>query len=162
MKQITFAVAFVVVLLVSVQIRAQRSSTVIAATTVDASRPNNKTSKRLPVHTTAAYAEVYAQKIETEADLKALLIDYNDEAPDVRAKKLELNLFAREIRWLEALPPESLPKLTLAMGRILVRKTQAEMNLKNLLQSYSDEHPLVKKAKARLTVYTDEVAKLLQ
>lgn len=114
------------------------------------------------VANSAAFAEIYAGKVEAEADLKVLTMDLTEDAAQVREKKLERDLLARAIRWLEALPAASQPKLTMALGRLAVRKAQAEANLKTVSQDYADEHPTVKKARARLAVYNSELEKLLQ
>ena len=111
---------------------------------------------------TAAYAEVYAARVEAEADLKVLNMDLTEESVQVREKKLERDLLAREIRWLEALPSTSHNKMSMALGRLLVRKTQAEVNLKMLSQNYAEDFPAVKKAHTRIGIYNDEVQKLLQ
>ena len=111
---------------------------------------------------TAAYAEVYAARVEAEADLKVLSMDLTEETVQVREKKLERDLLAREIRWLEALPSNSHDKMTLALGRLLVRKTQSEVSLKMLSENYADDFPAVKKARTRIGVYNGEVQKLLQ
>ena len=111
---------------------------------------------------TLAYAEVFAQKVEAEAELKVLIIDMTDDAPQVREKKLRRDSLQREIEWLEKLPAASHSKMTLALGKIIVRKVQAEVDQKMLAENYADEHPLIKKARARLAVYKDEIDKLLQ
>ncbi len=111
---------------------------------------------------TGAYAEVYAARVEAEADLKVLATDLTEETVRVREKKLERDLLAREIRWLEALPSTSHDKMTMALGRLLVRKTQAEVNLKMLSENYADGFPAVKKARAKIDVYNGEIQKLLQ
>ena len=111
---------------------------------------------------TGAYAEVYAARVEAEADLKVLAMDLTEETVQVREKKLERDLLAREIRWLEALPSVSHDKMTIALGRLLVRKTQAEVSLKMLSENYAEDFPTVKKARTRIGVYNDEVQKLLQ
>lgn len=111
---------------------------------------------------TFAYAEVLANRIEAEADLKVLTLDYSDDAPQVKAKKLERDLLGRQIRWLEALPDSSQPKMTVALGKLLVRKALAEAALKTLNETYAEQHPLMKKARARFEVYNSEIEKLLQ
>ncbi|MEP6923254.1 MAG: hypothetical protein ABI954_02210 [Pyrinomonadaceae bacterium] len=114
------------------------------------------------VSMTGAYAEVYASKVEAEADLKVLSMDLTEETTQVREKKLERDLLAREIRWLEALPSISHDKMTVALGRLLVRKTQAEVSLKMLSENYAESFPTVKKARTRIEVYNSEIQKLLQ
>jgi hypothetical protein len=114
------------------------------------------------VQSTAAYAEVLANRVEADADLKALMLDYSEEAPQVKAKKLERDLLQRQIRWLEVLPDTSQGKMTAALGRLLVRKAQVEATMKTLGETYAEQHPLVKKARAKFDVYNSEIEKLLQ
>lgn len=129
----------------------------ITATTVTV--PPAKTSS---IADTGAFAEVYAAKVEAEADLKILSMDMTEETAQVREKKLARDLHAREIRWLEALPASSHDKLTTALGRLLVKKTEAEVDLKMLSENYADTYPTVKKARTRIEVYNSEIEKLLQ
>lgn len=131
-----------------------------ATATVAATAPATTTASK--VADTGAYAEVYAARVEAEADLKVLTTDLTEETVQVREKKLERDLLAREIRWLEALPLVSHDKMTFALGRLLVRKTQAEVDLKMLSENYADSFPTVKKAHTRIGVYNDEIQKLLQ
>jgi hypothetical protein len=133
--------------------------TTVMATTVTVPAQAAPVSK---IADTGAYAEVYAARVEADADLKVLSTDLTEETVQVREKKLERDLLAREIRWLEALPLLSHDKMTMALGRLLVRKTQAEVSLKMLSENYAESFPTVKKAKTRIEVYNDEIQKLMQ
>lgn len=133
--------------------------TTVTSTTVTVQPQAPAVSK---VADTGAYAEVYAARVEAEADLKVLSTDLTEETIQVREKKLERDLLAREIRWLEALPLVSHDKMTMALGRLLVRKTQAEVSLKMLSENYAESFPAVKKAHTKIGVYNDEIQKLLQ
>lgn len=132
--------------------------TTISATTVTVA-PVATISK---VADTGAYAEVFAARVEAEADLKVLTMDLTEETVQVREKKLERDLLDRDVRWLEALPSTSHIKMTVALGRLLVRKTQAEVDLKMLSANYAESFPTVKKARTRIEVYSSEIQKLLQ
>ncbi len=168
MRQVTFCILLIssfglaAVQSISAQQKQVRTTdkpvTTATATTVTVS-PAAAVSK---VADTGAYAEVYAARVEAEADLKVLAMDLTEETVQVREKKLERDLLAREIRWLEALPLVSHDKMTIALGRLLVRKTQAEVSLKMLSENYAEDFPTVKKARTRIGVYNDEVQKLLQ
>lgn len=114
------------------------------------------------VQTTAAFAEVYTQKVEAEIDLKILLFDFTETSSQVIAKTQERDLLDRQLRWLEALPSGSHRKLTLTLGKMLVRKALAEAGVKNLSKSVAEEHQSMKKAKTRLEMYNSEIQKLLQ
>lgn len=111
---------------------------------------------------TLAFAEVFAQKVETEAELKILSVEMTDDAPQITEKKMQHDFLQREIEWLENLPTTMQSKMTLALGKMIVRKIQAEVDEKMLTKNYADEHPLVKKARARLVIYKNEIDKLLQ
>jgi hypothetical protein len=132
---------------------------ITTATAITVTAPATTVSK---VADTGAYAEVYAARVEAEADLKVLSTDLTEETIQVREKKLERDLLAREIRWLEALPLVSHDKMTIALGRLLVRKTQAEVSLKMLSEKYAESFPTVKKARTKIEVYNNEIQKLLQ
>lgn len=129
----------------------------ITGTTVTISNPT--TSK---IAETGAFAEVYAAKVEAEADLKVLTMEYPEGTQQVLEKKFERDLLNRQIRWLEALPSSSYSKMTTALGRLLVRKTQAEAAVKTLSENYADQHPALKKAQMRIEIFNSEIQKLLQ
>lgn len=137
---------------------AEKPIATISATTVTV-QPVAEVSK---VADTGAYAEVFAARVEAEAELKVLTTDLTEETAQVREKKLERDLLDREVRWLTALPSTSHEKMTTALGRLLVRKTQAEVSLKMLSANYAESFPSVKKARTRIEVYNNEIQKLLQ
>jgi hypothetical protein len=154
---------FILLATVVLNVQAQQKSKAQSsqATNIEAKVEQNSIAKS-SVHTTLAYAEVFAQKVETEADLKVLSVDMAEGAPQILEKKLFRDFLQREIEWLEKLPPASHPKMTLAFGKMIVRKVQAEVDQKMLADNYADSHPLIKKARARFTIYQDEINKLLQ
>lgn len=121
-----------------------------------------KTLGRKPdVRTTPAYAELIARRTEAAADLEILLADYTEESPDVREKRLHLQVLDAALKRLETVTLEQYLALTPAVGKILAGKLEAEAELKILSEIYTDEHPLVKKAKIRFKVFDAELKKLL-
>lgn len=114
-----------------------------------------------PYKLTIAYAELLAEKIEAEADLRVLLADYNEEAPQVRDMQIKVKWLELAIKKLESMPAEALTDLTPAMSKMLARRIEAEAEVFILREVYTDEHPLVKKAKIRLSVLESELKKVL-
>ncbi|MBC7798437.1 MAG: hypothetical protein H7Z37_16330 [Pyrinomonadaceae bacterium] len=110
----------------------------------------------------AAYGEIIAALAEAKVDLKILLFDYKEAAPQVVAKRQLIESYQTEIGKLEAMPTTIAPKLTLALGRLLVKKIEAGAELNELTKEYAEEYPSVKKARIRLQVFTEETDKLLQ
>ena len=156
---IRFVYLFVLTAILAVSAHAQQ--TVTAKTIVVPDKPAGFT-PNAGVKRTAAYGELLVRKAEAEADLKILLADYTEESPEVREKQLNLKILERAMRSLEAMPVESLLKLTPAFGKILALKLEAEAALKLLRESYTEEYPSVKRAKIRLEVYEAELKRLIQ
>jgi hypothetical protein len=52
-------------------------------------------------------------------------------------------------------------KLSSALGKLLVRKTELEVDLWNLRRQYNAEHPDVKRAARRLSTFEKAVAEIL-
>ena len=121
-----------------------------------------KTLGRKPdVKTTPAYAELIAKRTEVAAELEVLLPDYTEESPEIREKRLSLQILDAALKRLESVSLEQYLALTPAVGKILARKLEAEAELKILSEIYTDEHPAVKKSKIRFRVFDAELKKLL-
>jgi hypothetical protein len=121
------------------------------------------TAKRNPaIRDTAAYVELLVSKTVSEADLQILLVDFNEEAAQVKEKRFELALLEQTMKNIETVPADKLPKLTSAVGKLLVRRIEAEARLKTLIGAYAEQHPLVQKGRIRVQVFGDAIKKLLQ
>ena len=121
-----------------------------------------KTLGRKPdVKTTPAYAELIMKRTEVAAELEVLLPDYTEESPEVREKRLSLQILDAAIKRLDTVTLEQYLALTPAVGKMLARKLEAEAELKILSEIYTDEHPAVKKSKIRFRVFDAELKKLL-
>lgn len=129
------------------------------------SSPAQTTPKRkeLPqfVRSSAAYAEVLLRRTELEADLEDLLVAYTLEFPRVKEIRYKLDLLNAAMDKLAAVKPEESSKLTLALGKLLVRKTELETELWNLQKQYNDDHPDVKKIKRKILVFESAVKDVL-
>jgi uncharacterized protein involved in exopolysaccharide biosynthesis len=108
-----------------------------------------------------AYAELLLRKTEREAELEEFLLDYTDEFPKVKEIKFELDLLQKQMEKVLAIGASDAPKLSLALGKLLVRKTELEVDYWNLLKQYNADHPEVKRAKRKIEVYEKAVKEIL-
>jgi hypothetical protein len=112
--------------------------------------------------TTPAFAEIILKKTEVEAEYEALLIDYTEEYPKVKENKLALRLLLTEIEKLAKLDTSQMPKLTLALGKLIVRKVEAEVEVKSLLVEYDEKNPDVLRARKKLQIYEKAIAEIMK
>jgi uncharacterized protein involved in exopolysaccharide biosynthesis len=108
-----------------------------------------------------AYAELLLRKTEREAELEEFLLDYTDEFPKVKELRFELELLQKQFDKVSAVGASDASKLSLALGKMLVRKTELEVDYWNLLKQYNADHPEVKRAKRKIEVYEKAVKEIL-
>ncbi|HXH70151.1 MAG TPA: hypothetical protein VNI60_07465, partial [Pyrinomonadaceae bacterium] len=75
--------------------------------------------------------------------------------------KFELDLLQKQMEKVLAIGASDAPKLSLALGKLLVRKTELEVDYWNLLKQYNADHPEVKRAKRKIEVYEKAVKEIL-
>jgi hypothetical protein len=113
------------------------------------------------LRSTPAYSEVLLKETELRAEVEALLGEYTEEYPKLKESRFALGLVQKEkARLLMTAPVES-EKLTLSLGRIMVRKVDAEVDLWRLQQSLADSHPDVKRAKRKVEVFEAAIREVL-
>jgi hypothetical protein len=110
---------------------------------------------------TPAYAEVLFRKTELESDLESLLVDYTEDYPKIKEIKLELGLIKTEMDRLLAVKAADASKLTLALGKLIVRKITLQTELEALLLQYKDEHPDVKRARRKVAIFEGAIKEIL-
>ena len=108
-----------------------------------------------------AYAELLLRKTERESELEEFLIDYTEEFPKVKEIRFEIGLLQKEADKIVALNASEAGKLTLALGKLIVRKTELETDLWNLRRQYADDHPEVKRARRKIEVYEKAIKEIL-
>lgn len=113
------------------------------------------------IKSTPAFAELLLRKTEREADLEQFLLDYTDEFPKVKELRFELELLQKQMEKVSTVNASDAPKLSLALGKLLVRKTELEVDYWNLLKQYNADHPEVKRAKRKIEVYEKAVKEIL-
>lgn len=105
------------------------------------------------VKSSAAFAEVLLRNTERESELEEFLLDYTEEFPKVKELKFELSLLQKATDKILAVNASESGKLTLALGKLMVRKIEIEVDLWNLRNQYKDDHAEVRRAKRKVEVF---------
>lgn len=113
------------------------------------------------IKSTPAFAELLLRKTEREAELEELLLDYTDEFPKVKEIKFELELLQKQTTKVSAVNAADAPKLSLALGKLLVRETELEVELWNLRRQYNADHPEVRRAQRKIEIFEKAVKEIL-
>lgn len=130
-----------------------------------AQRPSRTPAATFPaadVSATPAFAEVLLRKVELDAELEGLILEYTDEFPRVVNLRHEVGLLNAEIENLRKTPAEQTGKLTLALGKMLVKRAEYSTDLWVLLKTYKEEHPDVKRAKRKVEIYSNAIESILK
>jgi predicted nucleic acid-binding Zn-ribbon protein len=125
---------------------------------VKVSIPNQTASA---VKSSPAFAEIILRKTELEAELESLLISYTEDFPKIKEIRFEIDSLKKEMERLSAVKSAESSKLTLALGKLMVRKAELETDLWNLRKKYDDNHPEVKRAKRKIEIYESAVKEIL-
>lgn len=115
----------------------------------------------MAVRSSPAFAELLLRKTDLESELEGLILDYTEEFPRVVALRAELALMNKELDRVLSVKPAEAGKLTLALGKLLVKKVELDTQLAALLKSYKEEHPDVRRAKRKLEIYEKAVNEIL-
>lgn len=108
-----------------------------------------------------AFAEILLRKVEIETGLEDLLEAFTEEYPKVKEMRFQLGVADKIMERIMAVNPTEAAKLSSALGKLLVRKIELETDLWHLQKEYKDEHPQVKRAKRKLTVFDKAIKEIL-
>lgn len=107
-----------------------------------------------------AYAEILLQKTELEAQLEEFA-DYTEEFPKVKELRFQVDLLQKAADKFLAVAAADAPKLSLALGRLTVRKIELETNLWLIEKQYKDDYPEVKRLKRKIAVFERAIREIL-
>lgn len=141
---VIFAMLFSCVLAVSAQVKPKTPAQAVS-----------------PVRATGAFSEVLLRKAELSADLESMLVEYTEEYPPAQLIRAELDFLQKEIDRLLAVAPADIPKLSVALGKLMVRKAQAATEWWKLQRDYKEDHPDVKSAKRKIEVFEAAIKEIL-
>lgn len=114
-----------------------------------------------PLKSSAAFAETLLRKVEIEAELEELLFAYTEEHPRVKENRFRLDSINKAVEKILSVNHSEASKLTAALGKLLVRKSELEFELWKLRQQLSDEHPDVKRARRKVEIFDKAVKEIL-
>lgn len=143
----------IVLLLLSVQADAQ-----LRVRTTERSEPPPIGEK---VRATPAYAELVLRRTELEATIEELLVTYNEGFSKVLDARFELGLIEADLGGFGVLNDSDAPRLTLALGKLMVRRAQLATEYWSLSNRFKDVHPAAKRAKRKFEIYDRAVKDLI-
>jgi hypothetical protein len=114
-----------------------------------------------PIRSSAAYAEIVMRRIELQADLESFIPDYTDTNPKILDLRFELGALDKALEKVYAIKPSETGKLTLALGKMMVKRAMLETDLARLLRTYTNEQKEVKRAKRRVEIYDAAIRDIL-
>jgi hypothetical protein len=113
------------------------------------------------VRASAAYAEVLLKRTELQSELEGLTAEYTDDFPKVTEGRYAVEMLEKERVRLLAVKPADVAKLTLALGKLMVRKVELEVDLWTLRKSLQEAHPDVRRAKRKLEIFEAAIKEIL-
>lgn len=113
------------------------------------------------VKSSPAYAELLLQRTELQSTLDSLLMDYNETYPKVNELRSQIRLIDVEIGRLLVVKGPDVGRLTIALGKLMLRKVELETELETLKLQYKDEHPDVRKTKRQVETFESAIKEIL-
>lgn len=126
-----------------------------------ASAQVNAKSTSVEYKASPAFAEIWLRKAELEAELQGYLLEYTEEYPKIKEIKTSLSLLQKESDRLSNAGPGGAQRLTLALGKLMVRKSELETEVVRLLESLQPAHPDVKRAKRKVEIFEAAIKEIL-
>ena len=115
-----------------------------------------------PIKSSPAYAEVLLRKTEIQSDLEALVADYTETNPKIVDLRAELRSLDKLLERIYSVKPSETSKLTLALGRLIVRRAALETELTRLSRSYTKDQNEVKRATKRIEIFDAAINDILK
>ena len=113
------------------------------------------------IKSTPAFAEILLRKTELESVLEDLSVSYTEDFPKVKETRYELSLIEKDIAKVLSSEGSDLTRLTLALGKLMVRRAELGTNLWSLQTRLSEDHPDVKRAKRRVSSFDKAISEIL-
>lgn len=115
-----------------------------------------------PIRSSPAYSEILLRKTEVQAEIEALVADYTEKNPRLLDLRFELAALDRSLERVFGVRPSETGKLTLALGKLIVRKASLETEHNALLRKFSPDHPETKRAKRRVDIFEASIKEVLR
>lgn len=115
-----------------------------------------------PIRSSPAYAEVLLRKTELQADLESLIGDYTEANPKIVDIRVELASLNKSLERIYGVGPSDTAKLTLALGKLIVKKAVLETDLDRLQRSYGKDHVDVKRSRKKVDTFEAAINEILR
>ena len=115
-----------------------------------------------PIRSSAAYSEILLRKTELLADLEALSADYTEANPRIIDLRVELGSLDKSLEKVFGVKPSETDKLTLALGKLIVKKAALESEFSRVSRSYNKDHPESKRARRRVEIFENAIREVLR
>lgn len=112
--------------------------------------------------TTPAYGVLVLRKVTLKSELADLSGTLTSAHPRVHSKRFELRAISREMNKMRAVDKSCVSKLSSTVGGLILRKVAVEVELNELMASFTSEHPDVKKKRLELTALEREIENVLR
>ena len=109
----------------------------------------------------AAFAEVLLRKTELLADAESLSESYTDTNPKMLDLRYEVAALDRYLKRIVGIQGPDVSKLTLALGKLMVRRASLDTEVSRLGRTLNVDHPDYKRAKKRLDVFDAAIKEIL-
>ncbi|MEO6654485.1 MAG: hypothetical protein ABIO36_00230 [Pyrinomonadaceae bacterium] len=115
-----------------------------------------------PIRSSPAYSEVILRRTEIQADLEAFSADYTEDNPKIIDLRFELSSLNRSLEKIFGVKVSEVGKLTLALGKLIVRRAALETDFARLMRTYNKDHPDAKRAKQRVEIFDAAIKEILK
>ena len=112
--------------------------------------------------TTDAYILLALRRAAVAAQQERLAEMYTGSYPSAESTRFELAVLSREMEAMLGLDKSRLPRLSNGYGTMILRKVQLEVGLRDLLLSFTSDHPDVKAQRAELNALEREIENILR
>ncbi len=102
------------------------------------------------------------RRTELLAELDALTASYTETHPKILDLKAELAALDKDTDRVFGVKIAEVGKLTLGLGKLIVRKAALEADLARLSRAYSKEHPDVLRARKRVEIFETAISEVLK
>lgn len=114
------------------------------------------------VRASAAYAEVILRHTELTATLDALLEEYTENYPKVIETRFQLESITSDLERLRGVKVEAAGRLTAALGRLMVRRSELFAEYRTTSGQYDAGNPMVKRAKKAYESFSKSIDDILR
>lgn len=113
------------------------------------------------VRSSAAYAELLLRKTELLAEAESLAESNTEQAPKMVDLRFEVAALDKFLAKILGQRPAEAGKLTLALGKLMVRRATLDTDLNRLSHTLNADHPDVRRAKKRLEIFDAAIKEIL-